>query len=352
MYEIAAAAAGHCIYALFHASVHLLEHKTYDSVRKKIAWRLLSNHDVAKAMRRSYLGAVNLLRGHYRESASATRKGTASLRRLAGLVDDHFPNSTSSSAVTDAEAIELIGARDKQFPFAAELARQAREELSAPDDVVALIEEQFADAFAFAFTELGLKNNEQVRSVIVHSMLREVENTTEATLRSAIESARSIEEILEFQREFRAVLGNGLWEVQTQLASVIDSQSRLENAMARGPNSEERLWGYIVIADDSDTPQSNHPVTREQIIVGREKGDLKIADAGVSNSHLTLRFLDDGVVVRDLESSNGTRIDDQVITEETVPFGTRIRIGASALVVLSPMTPQRTLPVARTVRSS
>src|SRR6478672_5185080 len=58
--------------------------------------------------------------------------------------------------------------------------------------------------------------------------------------------------------------------------------------------------------------------------------ELTLTDPTVSHYHLELRC-EDGVVVKDLGSRNGTFVGDVRISEALVPVGTRIRIGRTVL---------------------
>jgi DNA-binding NtrC family response regulator len=61
--------------------------------------------------------------------------------------------------------------------------------------------------------------------------------------------------------------------------------------------------------------------------------ELTLTDPTVSHYHLELRC-EDGVLVRDLGSRNGTYVGDVRINEAVVPIGTRIRIGRTVLALL------------------
>ena len=61
--------------------------------------------------------------------------------------------------------------------------------------------------------------------------------------------------------------------------------------------------------------------------------ELTLTDPAVSHYHLELRC-EDGVLVKDLGSRNGTFVGDVRISEAVVPIGTRIRIGRTVLALL------------------
>lgn len=65
-----------------------------------------------------------------------------------------------------------------------------------------------------------------------------------------------------------------------------------------------------------------------RMVIGRTQGcDFKLADGSVSRRHLELVLGDDGVLMRDLGSGNGTRVNDQKIAEKLLEDGDEIAIG-------------------------
>src|SRR5207302_2917810 len=68
--------------------------------------------------------------------------------------------------------------------------------------------------------------------------------------------------------------------------------------------------------------------------VGRECGGVVVSDPGVSRRHLRLAPVGDALVVRDLGSRNGTKVDGAVISEETtLHAGNVVTIGSVEIVV-------------------
>jgi DNA-binding NtrC family response regulator len=79
--------------------------------------------------------------------------------------------------------------------------------------------------------------------------------------------------------------------------------------------------------------------------------ELTLTDPTVSHYHLELRC-EDGVLVKDLGSRNGTFIGDVRVSEAVVPVGTRVRVGRTVLVLMdatiappeSPLPPPPDVP--------
>src|SRR4029078_10073812 len=75
------------------------------------------------------------------------------------------------------------------------------------------------------------------------------------------------------------------------------------------------------------------------------ENELVLSDPTISRYHLELRC-EEGVLVKDLGSRNGTFVGDVKINEALVPIGTRIRVGRTVLSLLDATieTPETPLP--------
>jgi len=69
------------------------------------------------------------------------------------------------------------------------------------------------------------------------------------------------------------------------------------------------------------------------LIIGRKRGDLLIDDPMVSSSHAQIVPRDDGWVIQDLGSTNGTLVDGRLVREEALRPGAEIAIGNTRLVL-------------------
>jgi hypothetical protein len=75
-----------------------------------------------------------------------------------------------------------------------------------------------------------------------------------------------------------------------------------------------------------------YPLVRAVTRLGRgSDSDIRIDDPGASRTHCEL-VLGDPVILRDLDSTNGTLVDGVSITEVEVPDGTEIQVGTTILV--------------------
>jgi tetratricopeptide (TPR) repeat protein len=64
--------------------------------------------------------------------------------------------------------------------------------------------------------------------------------------------------------------------------------------------------------------------------------EIQLLDNGVSSWHCELEITSDGVIVRDLGSTNGTYINGQLIREATLRAGQWLTVGASQLILTAP----------------
>lgn len=71
----------------------------------------------------------------------------------------------------------------------------------------------------------------------------------------------------------------------------------------------------------------------EPLLIGRKRGDLILDDPLVSGAHAQLVPRDDGWVLQDLGSTNGTMVDGRLIRELVLRPGAEITIGQSRLVL-------------------
>ncbi|HYV10909.1 MAG TPA: sigma 54-interacting transcriptional regulator [Pyrinomonadaceae bacterium] len=77
-------------------------------------------------------------------------------------------------------------------------------------------------------------------------------------------------------------------------------------------------------------------LNEESLIIGRETGaDLCIADASVSRRHSTIEKNETGFIITDLESLNGTFVNDVPIRARLLEHGDRVRIGDSQFLFLT-----------------
>ena len=74
--------------------------------------------------------------------------------------------------------------------------------------------------------------------------------------------------------------------------------------------------------------KSTHELTDEKITVGRAPDNMiRIDDPSVSGRHAQLLLIDERYQLKDLESTNGTRVNSEPVTDVFLRVGDRIRFG-------------------------
>ena len=85
-------------------------------------------------------------------------------------------------------------------------------------------------------------------------------------------------------------------------------------------------WGRLSIIVGPGVEGSAFPLMGEEIVLGRERGDILFSDDGyVSGTHAKIEVQQDGCYLTDLGSSNGTFI--QLVRPRPLPSGTFVLMG-------------------------
>jgi len=92
---------------------------------------------------------------------------------------------------------------------------------------------------------------------------------------------------------------------------------------------ESRVSWQAVIEVDG----RRHPLTRARTVIGRgSDADITIGDAGSSRKHAEVLWDGERAMMRDLGSTNGTKVNGQKVREAALPTDTTITIGRTDLV--------------------
>jgi hypothetical protein len=80
-------------------------------------------------------------------------------------------------------------------------------------------------------------------------------------------------------------------------------------------------------------PQGEWELRSEVTVVGRSRRcDIVLADPNVSRQHIEIRRQGDGFMLRDLGSTNGTRLNRRDVKQAVLQHGDRIELGATELL--------------------
>ena len=100
---------------------------------------------------------------------------------------------------------------------------------------------------------------------------------------------------------------------------------------------------YLIVRKGAGVGALHH-VTKPLTLGRGTAADVAIADEAVSRSHAAVRVDGDTVVVEDLDSSNGTRVNGHEVAQARLEDGDLIQIGGTELEVKiadddGPLTP-------------
>ena len=76
---------------------------------------------------------------------------------------------------------------------------------------------------------------------------------------------------------------------------------------------------------------TTYPVSKPRFLIGRTNGDINLNDERISRVHCALESTAEGVRLRDLESTNGTFVDDKRIDSAPLNDGSTFRVGSHVL---------------------
>lgn len=77
-----------------------------------------------------------------------------------------------------------------------------------------------------------------------------------------------------------------------------------------------------------ENSRATHELTEERVTIGRAPDNmLQIDDPSVSSRHAQLLLIDERYQLKDLDSTNGTRVNSEVVTDTFLRVGDRIRFG-------------------------
>jgi predicted component of type VI protein secretion system len=91
------------------------------------------------------------------------------------------------------------------------------------------------------------------------------------------------------------------------------------------PDTAHAMPKLSILLENS---RATHELTDERITIGRAPDNtLQIVDPSVSSRHAQLLLIDDRYQLKDLGSTNGTRVNSELVTDTFLRVGDRIRFG-------------------------
>jgi hypothetical protein len=171
--------------------------------------------------------------------------------------------------------------------------RSAGEELLAVGDAAAA-----AEAFKLAGDTEGEANAlQQAGDVESLEVLLTEQQRKERAERERTEVHREIDLLVSSGRRREAVARADAWLASHEDPSLRDRAATLQARKAIGPILDVWLRGKPVTL-----------VLGDEVVIGRTEGTLRVSSQAVSRQHVRIRREGGGVVVRDLETRNGTQL--------------------------------------------
>ncbi|MGB3942174.1 MAG: sigma 54-interacting transcriptional regulator [Candidatus Manganitrophaceae bacterium] len=120
-------------------------------------------------------------------------------------------------------------------------------------------------------------------------------------------------------------------ENEEPFTETITREPTLDLPVADKLVGEGRCWVAVVSGEDRGR---KIPLAEKVTRVGRsEQNELVLSDPSVSNFHLEIEVIPAGIQVRDLGSTNGTRVNGQRIQSSIAEIGSEVQVGQTKLKI-------------------
>lgn len=97
------------------------------------------------------------------------------------------------------------------------------------------------------------------------------------------------------------------------------------------PAAREAVFGFLV-PTDSPALEDPYPLRGSRIVVGRDDADIATGDPTMSVHHFEIERREGEIFIRDLGSTNCTKVNGQKIRATTLQSGDRIQAGLTCFV--------------------
>lgn len=121
-----------------------------------------------------------------------------------------------------------------------------------------------------------------------------------------------------------------------QKVATITSEVSVDGRLLRLPQDQEISLRVL----EGNEKGTVYPVLQPRITIGRTNADLNVNDRLASRLHCALEITEEGVVLRDLDSTNGTFVGDQPVRSAKLSNGSAFRVGGHTFqLVIVPKGP-------------
>jgi predicted Zn finger-like uncharacterized protein len=109
--------------------------------------------------------------------------------------------------------------------------------------------------------------------------------------------------------------------------------SKLRKEMLDGLKLPETRKLSIAVISGNNAGEI-YPISKPRMVIGRGEADILIQDLEASRTHAEIDVIGDRVVLHDLNSTNGTFVDEQKITSVTLENHSEFRIGSTVFMLI------------------
>lgn len=96
-----------------------------------------------------------------------------------------------------------------------------------------------------------------------------------------------------------------------------------------------RIEFLLAVANAKTSVSRRLVLAQDQCAIGRQDGDLRLSDTLISRMHAVIYFDAAGILkVKDLDSTNGTFVNDQRVSDHVLHKGDEIRVGDTSIVLV------------------
>ena len=123
---------------------------------------------------------------------------------------------------------------------------------------------------------------------------------------------------------------------------IVDPKHRIQlddkgNQIIERRQRDSAGTGWLLQAEHPKFNNKRYPINRDMLIGRATDCDIIIPYRGLSRHHAELSLQEGELVLRDLNSSNGTKVNGQSVSTQVVHFGDRIEFANLPFTVLAPL---------------
>ena len=121
---------------------------------------------------------------------------------------------------------------------------------------------------------------------------------------------------------------DGVKPVEATQAELSVTKNILNSSENRAVHDKELLAKYKLILVSVDSPAQRLKISQASSLIGRNPAcDITIVHSSISRQHCLLQMTDRGLHVKDLDTTNGTKVNGIVLKEGYINIGDKLTLG-------------------------